>query len=112
MGRLSNFFTELKARRAGTRYVPRGIQKSARHVIGPTGNGFSNAWDRLAESGDAYLESFNPKTPPSLFISQREKTRLNQPIPVVERRIEAHNEDGSDDLTAEERDWGSQPPGQ
>ncbi len=112
MSRLSDFFTEWKARRAGAKHVTTDIQKSARHVIGPTGNGFSNAWDAMAESSDAYVRSFDPRIPPSIFVSERDRTRLNQPIPLVERRIEAHNEDPQDELTAEELDWGNRPPGQ
>jgi hypothetical protein len=110
MGRLGNLLTEWKARRAGREFVSRDIQKSARHVIGPTGNAFSNAWDAMAESSDAYVESFDPRIPPSLFISQRDRTRLNRPIPLVERRIEAYSED-DDGLSDDEIEWGGQPPG-
>ena len=110
MSRLGNVLAEWKARRAGRKYVSKDIQKSAREVIGPTGNGFSNAWDTMAESSDAYVESFDPRIPPSLFVSQRDRTRLNQPIPLVERRLEAYN-DGDDGLTADELDWGAEPPG-
>ena len=110
MGRLGAFLEEWKARRAGGRFLSNDIRKSARDVIGPTGNGFSNAWDTMAESSEAYVESFNPRIPPSLFISQRDRTRLNLPIPLAERRIEAHNDDGGDDLSADELKWGSQPP--
>lgn len=110
MGRIRDFFGEWKARRAGSKYVSRDIQKSARHVIGPTGYNFSSAWDALAESGGAFVESFDPQIPPSLFVSQRDRTRLNQPIPLVERRIEAHNDD-DDGLSDGELEWGSQPPG-
>jgi hypothetical protein len=111
MGRLGNFITEWKARRAGRKYVSKDIQKSVRHVIGPTGYNFSNAWDAVAESSEAFVESFDPRIPPSLFVSQRDKTRLNQPIPLVERRIEAHNDDDCG-LSDAEIEWGSQPPGQ
>lgn len=111
MGRINDYFVEWRARRAGSKYLSKDIQKSARHVIGPTGNGFSNAWEAMAESSEAYVESFERKIPPSLFISRRDNTRFNQPIPLVERRIEAHNQDGSDDVTAAELDWGAQPPG-
>lgn len=110
MGQLGNLLAEWKARRAGREYVSRGIQKSARHVMGPTGYGFSNAWDTMAESSEAFLDSFDPRIPPSLFVSQRDKTRLNQPIPLVERRIEAHKGD-SDGLSSYEIEWGDQPPG-
>lgn len=105
MGRISDFFDEWKARRAGAKFVSRDIQKSARHIIGPTGSGYSSAWDKLAEGGEAYVESFERRIPPSLFISHRDKTRLNHPIPVVERRLEAHDDDGADDLTPEELEW-------
>jgi len=110
MGRVRNLLSEWKARRAGRQYLSKDIQKSARHVIGPTGYGFSNAWEMMAESSEAFVGSFDPRIPPSLFISQRDRTRLNQPIPLIERRIEAHNvaEDG---LSADEIEWGSQPPG-
>ena len=110
MGRLHNLLAEWNARRAGRAYVSKGIQKSARHVMGPTGYGFSNAWETMAESSEAFVHSFDPRIPPSLFISQRDRTRLNQPIPLVERRIEAHN-DADDGLSADEIEWGSQPPG-
>ena len=48
MGRLGNVLAEWKARRAGRKYVSKDIQKSARDVIGPTGNGFSNAWEAVS----------------------------------------------------------------
>ena len=112
MSRIRDFLAEWRARRAGRKYVSKDIQTSARHVIGPTGYGFSNAWDAMAESSEAYIDSFDPRIPPSLFISQRDRTRLNRPVPLVERRIEAHNDDGSDDLTADELDWGNKPPGE
>lgn len=112
MGRLRDFRNEWIARRAGSKWVSRDIQKSARDVLGAIGYGWSNAWDTMAESSDAYVKSFDPRIPPSLFISQRDRTRLNQPIPLVERRIEAHGDDGESDLTAEELDWGNQSPGE
>jgi hypothetical protein len=108
VSRWRDFLAEWKARRAGARYVPRNIQRSARDVIGPTGDLLSSAWDRLEESGEAYIESFDRRIPPSIFVSERDKKRHNRPIPLPERRIEAHGID--DELTDEERAWGSQPP--
>jgi len=108
MGRWKQFIAEWKARRAGARYAPRDIQRSARDVIGPTGDLLSSAWDRLEESGDAYIDSFDRRIPPSIFVSERDRKRFNRPIPLPERRIEAHGSD--DELTEEERRWGSQPP--
>ena len=109
MGRLHDFIAEWKARRRGAKYTPRGIQKSAREVIGPTGDLMSSAWDRMAEGSDAYLDSFDRRIPPSIFVSERDKTRMNRPIPLAERRIEAYQDD-SDDLTEEEIKWGNEPP--
>lgn len=43
--------------------------------------------DALGASGDAYLKSFDDHIPPSLFVSERDRTRLNQPIPLAERAI-------------------------
>lgn len=88
MGRLSEFVAEWKARRAGAKGVSRDIRRSARDIIGPTGYNFSSAWDLLESEGPTYLESFDRKIPPSLHISQRDRTRWNMPIPLVERCIE------------------------
>lgn len=109
MGRLKNMMTEWRSRRAGARHAPAGIQQSARDVIGPIGAGFSNAWDTLAEGSKAYVDSFDRRLPPSTFVSERDRTRFNQPIPLVERRIEAFR--GDDGLTPEEVEWGRHPPG-
>ncbi len=109
MGRWKDFLAEWKARRAGRKYAPREISRSAREVIGPTGDLMSSAWETMAKGSDAYIDSFDRRIPPSIFISERDKKRLNRPIPMPERRIEAYRDD--DDLTEEERAWGSQPPG-
>lgn len=107
MFRFRNVITEWKARRDGRKFLSGDLGRSAREVIGPTGNGFSNAWDALADNSDAYLKSFDPRVPPSLHVSQRDQTRHNRPIPLPERRIGAP---ADDDLTPEELAWGSQPP--
>lgn len=109
MGRLKEFFTEWQSRRAGIRHVPNHLGRSARDVVGWTGVGFSSAWDRLGEGSKAYVKSFEPRVPPSLFVSERDRTRHNQPIPLAERRIEHYHSD--DELTPDEIEWGNQPPG-
>lgn len=68
--------------------VGRPIGRATRDITGPMGTAFSNAWEKLDEHGDAYMKSFDTRIPPSLFISDRDRRRANQPMPVVERCIE------------------------
>ena len=63
-------------------------KRQTRDITGPLGTAFSNAWDQLDEHGDAYMKSFGDQIPPSLFVSERDRVRMNQPMPVVERCIE------------------------
>lgn len=66
------------------------MARRTRDVTGPTGYVFSNAWDKLEEHGDAYMKSFDRRVPPSLFISERDRLRHGQPMPIVERCLEDH----------------------
>ncbi len=79
---------EWKARRAGRRHYANDIAKSARDVIGPTGWMWSNGWDAMEKGSKAYIDSFSPKIPPSIFVSERDRLRGNIPVPLVERCIE------------------------
>ncbi len=108
MGRLKDFIAEWRARRAGARYTPRDIQRSAREIIGPTGDMLSSGWDAMAAGSDAYLESLDRRIPPSIFVSERDRKRMNRPIPLVERALEHYRDD--DPLTAEEIEWGNEAP--
>ncbi len=92
MGRIREFVSEWKARRAGAKYLSNSIRTSAREIIGPIGDLYSNAWKLLETDGDRYLESFDRRVPPSLHISQRDRTRWNMPVPLPERCIEDWNE--------------------
>ncbi len=83
-----NLLREWQARRAGRRHYGNDIARSARDVIGPTGWMWSNGWDEMERGSKAYIDSFNPRIPPSIFVSERERSRSNMPIPVVERCIE------------------------
>jgi len=80
-------------RRTGARHdlrrstVPSN-SRVARDVIGPTGWLRSNAWDQLEQHGEAYKQSFDRRLPPSLFVSERDRLRANQPMPLSERCIE------------------------
>ena len=86
--RLGEFRAELRARRAGRRGMDSKNFRTVRHIVGPTGNMFSNGWDKMAEGGDAFNRSFDPRIPPSLHVSHRDSSRANMPMPVSERCIE------------------------
>ena len=106
---IKSFFREWRARREGASRLSRDIQRSARDIVGPTGFVFSAAWEQMAENGDAFLKSFDPKVPPSIFVSERDLTRLNHPVPITERLIS--EADRAVPLSPDEVDWGSRPPG-
>lgn len=76
--------------------------RAARGIVGATGSSFSGAWDLLDKEGDAYLRSLErePTLPPSLFVSERDRVRHNQAVPLAERCIE---DDG--DEVAETQEW-------
>ena len=65
---------------------------AARGIVGATGNSFSNAWDLLEKDGGAYIRSMNRDRaiPPSLFVSERDRVRLGETVPLTERCIEDH----------------------
>jgi len=86
--KVRNFFKEWAARRLGRKKMgPNDLGKAARHMAGPTGELWSNGWDRMAKDKDAYLKSFDNHIPPSIFVSERDRTRMNQAIPLPERAI-------------------------
>jgi hypothetical protein len=85
---LGGWVAELRARRAGQRALKSKNFRAVRHIVGPTGNMFSNGWDKMAEGADAFNRSFEPRIPPSLHISHRDSTRVNMPMPLSERCIE------------------------
>lgn len=79
---------EWRARRNGAKFVSNELATSARAIIGPTGNMWSNGWQAFDDGRDAYMRSFDPRVPPSLHVSQHDATRANMPVPLVERCIE------------------------
>ncbi len=88
MGRMRELLAEWKARRQGRRFAGASIRRSARDIVGPTGNMFSRGWDLLDRDGEKYLESFDRRIPPSEFVSKRDRTRHSIPIPLSERCLE------------------------
>ncbi len=93
---LRDLFNEWAARRRGAKFVSKDIQKAARHIVGPTGAMFSNGWTHLEDKQAAYLRSFDPRVPPSIHVSERDLTRANLPVPLVERCIEDWNAPAED----------------
>ena len=79
---------EWLARRDGRRHLGNDLGRSAREVVGPTGWMWSRGWDAMEKGSSAYVKSFDPRVPPSLFVSARDSTRSNLPVPLVERCIE------------------------
>lgn len=89
---LKAFVAEWRARRAGLKTLERGrIFRAARDIVGPTGWMWSRGWEAMDQGREAYVESFEDRLPPSLFVSHRDRTRHNIPIPLVERMIESHS---------------------
>ena len=92
--KLREFWLEVRARSAGRKAMgnDKSMFRSARGIVGSTGNSFSNAWDYLERDGGAYLKSMesDPVLPPSLFVSDRDRVRLGEPTPIAERCIEDH----------------------
>ena len=66
------------------------LSRAAREVVGPTGTMFSRGWDEMAKGKEAFVKSSDRRLPPSPFVSERDRTRQNIPIPLVERAIEDH----------------------
>lgn len=93
---------EWLARRAGRRNLESDLPKSARDIVGPTGWMWSNGWDEMAKHQKAYVKSFDRRLPPSTFVSERERTRHNIPIPLVERVISDHKKRDDEEPVHEE----------
>lgn len=68
-----------------------------------TGASLSGAYELLEKDDGAYIRSMQkePPLPPSLFVSERDRVRHGNAIPLAERCIE----DIGADEQAEVRDW-------
>ena len=98
---LKSLLQEWSARRAGRRGLPSDLSKSARDVVGPTGWMWSKGWDTMAENTGAYVKSFDRKVPPSIFVSERERSRHNIPIPLSERMVAEHGKADDEETPAQ-----------
>lgn len=90
---LRRAFTELwrewASRRAGRRHVRSDIRLHARDVAGITGWLYSRGWDQVASTSSSYRRSFeDPRIPPSLHVSERDRRRRGSVVPLVERCLE------------------------
>ncbi len=56
----------------------------------------------MQEGKEAYVDSFDRRLPPSIFVSERDRRRHNIPIPLVERVIEDHATHRPDDDLGDE----------
>jgi len=94
----TEFRHEMKSRRAGHKAMGgnREMFQSARGIVGAGGWGFGKSWDMLEKDDGAYLRSMqsDPVLPPSLFVSERDRTRASGAVPIPERCLEdINNED-------------------
>lgn len=95
--RFRSLIDELKARRQGRAGMePSVLSTAARDLAGWTGWGTSASWDQIDQGKDAYVKSLDPKIPPSIFVSERDRSRHNIPIPLVERLIGDHAKSDQD----------------
>ena len=90
---LQRTLEEWGARRRGRAHTPWDNARAARDVVGPLGAGFSSQWQQLERNSDAYLKSFDRHLPPSLHISERDRLRHGDPIPLAERAIKDWRDD-------------------
>jgi len=95
--RISELVVEWRARRHGRRSLSNDIYRSARDIAGPTGYGLSETWRHVEHRGQAYVQSFDRRLPPSLHISERDAVRAGKAIPLAERCIEDYQQAASDD---------------
>jgi hypothetical protein len=92
--RLRDLVEEWVARRAGRRHVSSDIRQQARDVAGATGWLYSRGWDEVARVEPTYLRSFRePRVPPSLHVSARDRRRDGIIVPIAERCIEDFGHD-------------------
>jgi len=87
--RIKEFLGEWAARRHGRQSMEKsGISRTVRDVTGPIGNAHSRSWDLARDKTKQYNHSFDPRIPPSLFVSERDRQRAGQVMPISERCIE------------------------
>ncbi len=63
------------------------MARAARDITGPLGSAYSGGYQRLGDHWGAYVKSFDRHLPPSIHISERDRLRHGQVIPVSERAI-------------------------
>jgi len=73
----------------------RDLFHTARGVVGAGGWGMSGSWKMLEKEDGAYMRSMkaDPELPPSLFVSERDRTRVTGAVPMPERCLEDTNDE-------------------
>ena len=95
-GRIRRWFKELwlelEARSAGRRALghDNDFFTATRGITGVIGAPRSDAYDLLQKDQGAYVRSMKrePQLPPSLFVSERDRVRHGEAIPLAERCLE------------------------
>lgn len=91
---IRSLVAEMRARRQGRAGLERSeLSTAARDIVGRIGWMTSRGWEEMARGKDAYVKSLDPRIPPSTFVSQRDRTRHNIPIPLPERVLEDHRKE-------------------
>ncbi|NOX28978.1 MAG: hypothetical protein GXP35_02840 [Actinobacteria bacterium] len=73
--------------------IDSGLGRTLRDVTGPfgpanfRGKRINNTLETIVDSNSAYRQSFNRQLPPSTFVSERDRLRFGQAVPVSERLI-------------------------
>ncbi len=64
------------------------MHRAARDVTGGIGLATTSAWDTMVEGHQRYLSSFDPRVPPSAFVSEADVQRRGAVMPIAERCLE------------------------
>ena len=98
-------WAESQSRAAGRKAlgVDRDQFQTTRGITGMTGASLSGAYELLEKDDGAYIRSMQkePVLPPSLFVSERDRVRYSEAVPLAERCIEDVGRDDAVDV----RDW-------
>ncbi len=93
---LTEWKIEWKARRDGRKHLTNDLHQATRDIVGPTGWVVSKSWDQLSNNRSAYVKSFDKnRIPPSLHVSERDRIRAGEVMPLTERCIEDYTDAGA-----------------
>lgn len=90
MGVFRNLIARWRSPRDWPPPEPDDLSRAVIDTIGRNGYALSGSYDVIADGQKAYGQSFDPRLPPSLFVSERDRTRSGMAMPISERCIEDH----------------------